>query len=56
VAGASIIEDSSLQGIDVILVTGADFDGILAEPRPVSATTVPPPPVATTVAPAAPDC
>lgn len=54
-AGASLQPDPGLQGVDVVLLTGADFDGVLATPRPASATTVPPP-VPTTAAPAAPEC
>jgi polyisoprenyl-teichoic acid--peptidoglycan teichoic acid transferase len=55
-SGAAIVESPDLQGVDVRVVTGADFTGILSQPRAADAeppTTVPAP---TTTAPPAPDC
>jgi LCP family protein required for cell wall assembly len=56
-AGAELVESPSLQGVDVRLVTGSDFTGVLDAPRPpdaTSSTTLPAAP--TTTAPPAPDC
>jgi hypothetical protein len=47
-----IVEDPALQGVDAVVLTGATYAGVLAEPRPPDAAptpTVPP----TTSAPAA---
>lgn len=55
-AGAAIQEYPGLEGVDVVLVTGTDFEGVLATPRPAApanATTTPPP---STPPPAAPEC
>jgi LCP family protein required for cell wall assembly len=54
--GAEIQEQPGLEGVDVVLVTGADFGGVLAAPRaaaPGTATTVAPP---STPPPTAPEC
>ncbi|MEA3020970.1 MAG: hypothetical protein QOI47_2494, partial [Actinomycetota bacterium] len=51
-AGATVQLDSGLQGVDVRLVTGTDFTGILATPRPPAAgssTTLAPTATTTTV-------
>ena len=56
-AGADLQESPSLQGVDVRLITGSDYTGVLSEPRAAdatSSTTVLP--VTTTTAPPAPDC
>ena len=56
-AGASLQEDPQLQGVDVRLLTGRDFTGVLDQPRaagPAGAPTTTPPP--TTPPPPAPDC
>ena len=56
-AGATLQESSSLQGVDVRVLTGSDFTGILAQPRPATDTTSTTAPLApTTTAPPAPDC
>jgi LCP family protein required for cell wall assembly len=56
VAGADIQEYPGLEGVDVVLVTGSDFAGVLATPRGAAAadatTTLP----ASTPPPAAPEC
>lgn len=56
-SGADLVEDDELQGVDVVLVTGEDFTGILDQPRPADA--APPSteaPVTTTTAPPTPEC
>lgn len=56
-AGATLQEDPNLQGVDVQLITGTDYAGILTAPRPADAstpTTAPATPA--TSAPPAPDC
>jgi hypothetical protein len=55
-AGADIQEYPGLEGVDVVLVTGSDFAGVLATPRaaaPANATTTLP---SSTPPPAAPEC
>ena len=55
-AGATLQEDPQLQGVDVRLLTGRDFTGVLPQPRAADAaapTSTPPP---TTPPPPAPDC
>jgi LCP family protein required for cell wall assembly len=57
VAGADVQESPELQGVDVRLLTGSDYTGVLETPRPASDTTSTTVPVApTTTAPPAPDC
>jgi hypothetical protein len=53
-SGADIQPYPGLEGVDVVLVTGRDFGGVLAAPRAVtpSSTTLP----ASTPPPAAPEC
>jgi len=55
VAGADIAEYPGLEGVDAILVTGSDFAGVLATPKPPDAAPAPvgPEPVPP---PAAPEC
>jgi len=56
VNGADIVHSPGLGAVDVVLVTGRDFEGVLAEPRapaPADATTTPPP---DDPPPAAPEC
>ena len=57
-AGADLQESPQLQGVDVRVLTGSDYTGVLATPRPASAapavTTAPTAP--TTTAPPAPEC
>ena len=55
-AGASLVEDGSLQGVDVVLITGRDFTGVLDAPRSADATTTTEAPASTTTAPPAPEC
>lgn len=56
-AGASLVEDPSLQGVDVVLITGSDYDGVLDAPRPPDAsTTTTAPSATTTTAPPTPEC
>jgi len=57
-AGADIVEDSSIQGVDVRLVTGEDFTSVLPFPREAAAAppSTEPLPTTTTTAPLAPDC
>ena len=57
VNGADVQQYPGLTGVDAVLVTGTDFAGVLATPRPASAgpTTTTPLPVATP-APNAPQC
>ncbi|HYD09359.1 MAG TPA: LCP family protein [Acidimicrobiales bacterium] len=55
-SGASLVEDSSLQGVDVVLITGTDFTGVLDAPRPPDQTTSTTVPATTTTAPPAPEC
>jgi LCP family protein required for cell wall assembly len=46
-SGAALQEDPNLQGVDVRLITGTDFTGVLAQPRPAGETppsTATPPP------------
>lgn len=52
--GASIEPYPGLSSVDVVLVTGTDFAGVLAEPRPAPSETTAPPP--STPPPAAPQC
>jgi polyisoprenyl-teichoic acid--peptidoglycan teichoic acid transferase len=56
VSGADLVPYPDLQGVDVVLVTGTDFEGILATPSapPEGAVTTAPPP--STPPPAAPQC
>jgi polyisoprenyl-teichoic acid--peptidoglycan teichoic acid transferase len=56
VAGASLQESPDLQGVDVRLLTGGDFDGVLEQPRDASAAPPTTLPVTTTTAPPSPDC
>ena len=56
-SGAAIVEDSSIQGVDVVLITGSDFTGVLDAPRPPdSSPTTTAPQATTTTAPPAPEC
>lgn len=56
-AGADLQESPSLQGVDVRLITGSDYTGVLATPRAADATSSTTAlPVTTTTAPPAPDC
>ncbi|HVM52440.1 MAG TPA: LCP family protein [Acidimicrobiales bacterium] len=57
-AGADLVEDPALQGVDVVLVTGEDFTGVLDEPRPAEAAPPPtdPPTTDEPAEPAEPDC
>jgi LCP family protein required for cell wall assembly len=54
--GADLLSYPGLEGVDVVLVTGKDFGGILATPRAASATTTTAVPAPTTTAPPAPEC
>ena len=47
---ANLVEDPALEGVDAVLLTGATYAGVLAEPRPVEE--APAPTVPTTEAPA----
>jgi LCP family protein required for cell wall assembly len=51
-AGADLVEDSAVTGVDAVLVTGADYAGVLEQPRPDQA---PLPEPATTEPPETPD-
>lgn len=55
-SGADLVPSPDLQSVDVVLVTGTDFDGILNTPKPLppEGTTVSPPP--NTPRSAAPEC
>jgi LCP family protein required for cell wall assembly len=57
-AGADIVEDSNLQGVDVQLITGEDFTEVLPFPRDEADTpaTTAALPTTSTTAPLAPDC
>ena len=55
-AGADLQETPSLQGVDVRLITGSDYTGVLAEPRVANATPTSSLAVTTTTAPPSPDC
>jgi hypothetical protein len=59
-AGADIVEDPNVQGVDVRLITGSDYTGTLPYPRdetaPAPPTSAPPAPTTATTAPLAPDC
>ena len=55
-AGATLQEDPQLQGVDVRLLTGSDFTGVLAQPRAADAAAPTSTPAPTTPPPAAPDC
>jgi hypothetical protein len=58
-AGADIVEDPSIEGVDVRLITGEDFTEVLPFPREEDespATTSAPLPTTSTTAPLAPDC
>jgi hypothetical protein len=55
VNGADIQAYPGLQGVDVVLVTGKDFAGVLATPRAETDVAAPTPP-AGTPPPAAPEC
>jgi LCP family protein required for cell wall assembly len=62
-SGAQLEEQSTLEGVDVLLITGADFTSVLAEPAappPTTTTTAPPPTETSTTAtggdPAVPAC
>ena len=57
VAGAELHESPELQGVDVRVLTGSDYTGVLETPRPASAVPATTSPTApTTTAPAAPEC
>ena len=55
VSGADVQAYPGLQGVDVVLVTGRDYKGVLATPRPASEAPPPSGPEATPP-PAAPEC
>ena len=55
-SGAAIEEFPSLQGVDVVLVTGDDFAGVLVTPREAPATPPPPPPSTDPTVPPEPEC
>ena len=56
-SGAALEEFPSLQGVDVVLVTGADFAGVLVTPREAPAGPPPPPPEPTgSTVPPEPEC
>jgi repressor of nif and glnA expression len=56
-AGANLQESQELQGVDVRVITGSDYTGVLDQPRAANDTTSTTVPLApTTTAPPAPDC
>jgi hypothetical protein len=55
-AGADIQQQPGLGGVDVVLVVGRDFAGVLATPRPATAAAAAPSATPTPPPPAAPQC